>query len=354
MFPRIAYLHWIEGRPEAATHDLGSTNQRLGDALERLGDRPDAPEVTSLEALLAAELGVDVEQVLVTAGTSHANLLATAAALEGEGDEVLLEAPSYEPLWATAEGLGASVHRFDRHAADGYRLDPDIVTAELTGATSLVAVTDRHNPSGLRADPDALDAFADASADRGAPLLIDEVYAPFDAGTTEGSQFGARTAAGEPNTVVTGGLTKFFGLGDLRIGWLVADAAFVERAREVAAHVPTVSGVTRQLAARLLADPVDEVGTARERAEANATRLERFVTERQELDGAVHGACPFGLFEHGREDGDAVAAAAWSAGVLVVPGRFFGAPDRIRLAASGPPPVTDRALEAFGEVLDAL
>lgn len=354
MFPRVEYLHWITGRPESADHDLGTTNQQLGAPLERLHSLPDLPDGSSLDQQLAAELDVAPDRLLVTAGASHANFLAMAAALAGPGEAVLVESPGYEPLVATPRGLGATVQRFDRPAVEGFALDPDRVSAALTDDTALVAVTDRHNPSGRPASTAALEAVATAAADRDARLLVDEVYAPFGAEPTAGPNFGGGTVAGLDSTVVTGSLTKVLGLGDLRIGWLVADPEFVERAREVGAHVPTVSAVSRRLAGRALADRNGQLTRARAHAAMNAALIAGFVSRRADLDGFVYGPCPFVFSAHRTADGDAVAEAAWDAGVLVVPGRFFGAPDRFRIAAAGDPAGTERSLEAFGAVLDEL
>ncbi|MFB6360222.1 MAG: pyridoxal phosphate-dependent aminotransferase [Halobacteriales archaeon] len=354
MFPRLEYIHWIEGRPAAATHDLGTTNQQLGRPLDRLGDRPDRSTGEPLQHQLAAELGVERDQLLVTAGATHANFIAIATALGTAGGEVLVESPGYEPLRATPAGLGASVRRFDRPAADGYPLDLDSVAQALTTDTALVAVTDRHNPSGRATGPNRISTLASNAGDHDARLLVDEVYAPFAGGSARGTAFGGPTAAGTENTAVTGALTKFFGLGDLRIGWLIADRPFMEQAREVAAHVPAVSRTTKQLAGRMLANRDQAVETARERAAENAALLEAFVDDRADLAGEVYGPCPIAFPEHAHHEGDAIVEAAWESGVLVVPGRFFGDPPRFRIAAAHEPAATERSLRAFGRVLDAL
>ncbi len=354
MFPRLEYIHWIDGRPAAADHDLGTTNQQLGRPLDRLGDQPDPATGGTLQGQLAAEFRVEREQLLVTAGTTHANFIAFATALGTAGSDVLVESPGYEPLRATPTGLGASVRRFDRPAAEGFALDPDRVADALTRETAVVAVTDRHNPSGRLSSSDRINTIASIAGDHGARLLVDEVYAPFAEGTAAVGAFGGPTAAGTENTVVTGALTKFFGLGDLRIGWLVADQAFVEQAREVAAHVPAVSRTTKQLARRMLANRDQEVETARKRAAENAALLEKFLQERPDLSGAVEGPCPIAFPSHTDRDGDAVAETAWESGILVVPGRFFGDRRRFRIAAAYEPAATERSLRAFGAVLDAL
>ena len=374
MFPRIDYVHWILPRIEAATHDLGSSDLRPesggGDRVvpPRLADLPTPG--ADLRTLVAEAYGVDAEQVLVTPGASVANALAAAAALgeaaaagtDGTGrggagaraGRVLVEKPGYEPHVATPRGLGATVDRYRR--GESWALDPDRIRAAAMDETCLVVASNRHNPSGARADRETLAAAAEAAATADARLLVDEVYAPYgraDAGD-EGA-FGGPTAAGLPNAVVTGSLTKFWGLGSLRVGWLVADPAFVERAREVAVHLPAVAGPSRTLARRALAAHETLAADQRARCLENHELLRSFVEDRSELDGPVFDGCPFALLAHESADGESVAAAAWEEGLLVAPGRFFGAPSGgVRVSLGLPPERAEDALSTFGDVLDGL
>lgn len=378
MFPRIDYVHWILTRIEAATHDLGSSDLRPeagdGDRVipRRLADLP-TPDA-DLRTLVAEAYGVDTEWVLVTPGASAANMLATAVAIDGSVEagvertdasestappgRVLVEKPGYQPHVATPRGLGAPVDRYRR--GERWALDPDRIGAATMDETCLVVASNRHNPSGARADRGTLADAATAAATADARLLVDEVYAPYgradadgDAGGVPGdSVFGGPTAAGLPNTVVTGSLTKFWGFGSLRVGWLVAEPSFVERAREVAVHLSAVAGPSRTLAGRALANRSELGAVQRERCLANHDLLRSFVERRPAIDGPVFGGCPYAFLTHDSVDGDAVAAAAWEDDVLVVPGRFFGAPEGIRVSLGGPPAEMDAALTAFGGALD--
>lgn len=358
MLPDIAYLDWIADRPDAAGWNLGSSALRRAPAgpgevvPPALADRP-TPEAT-VEELLADAYGVEPENVLVTAGATHANFLAAAAALsESDSSRVLVEEPGYEPLRATPEGLGATVDRFRRPAAGNYPLDPDRVAEALADGAALVTVTNRHNPSGRRVGRDALARAAEAAADRDARLLVDEVYAPFDGEPGEGP-FGGPTAAGLPNAVVTNSLTKFFGFGELSLGWLVADAEFVESARAAGCHVPAVAEPSRRLARRALAAAPALAEEARERIRQNRAALAEFAAGREDLAGRVEPGCPIAFLEHESADGTAVAEAAWERGILVVPGRFFDDPDRFRVGACRDPDAVRAGLDRFGEALDAL
>ena len=354
MFPRLEYLEWMAGRADAAPYDLGTSD--LGDDVPdrntvvppRLADQPSPPAGATLENLLAEEYDVQPESVLVTAGATHANFIAYAAALDlSGGDTVLVEHPGYEPLVKTPEGLDATVSRFDR-GEDG-ELDPARIEASVTDDTAIVATSNRHNPTGALEGQSAIADAAEAAHTVGAPLLVDEVYAPYVIDEHDGA-FGGPTAASIDNTVVTGSLTKFFGFGELRIGWLIGDPAFVRRARRIAYHLPDVAGPSRTLAERALYASESIVETKRDRVETNHELLATFVDERDDLGGVVHDGATFAFLEPVYPV-DTLVEAAWDEGVLVVPGRFYDDPDRIRVSVGGPPTDVEVSLGRFAQVL---
>ncbi|MFC4407387.1 pyridoxal phosphate-dependent aminotransferase [Haloarchaeobius iranensis] len=367
MFQTIAYLDWIDGRPAAAEHDLGSSDLRgsSGDRRApipgRLAGLADPPASVCLAEQVATAYDVDPENVLVTAGASMANVLAMATALGGhepdatetDGSQVLVEKPGYEPLTATPRAFGGHVHRFLRTAEDDFRLDPDRVDSALADEAGLTVVTNRHNPSGSLSGRETLAATADRVRDAGGRLLVDEVYAPF---TTDPSPngLGGPTAAGMDDVVVTGSLTKFFGFGGLRVGWLVADAGFVERAERVTHHMPALAKPSVSLARRAFHHEDRLLATQRELATTNHDLLATFVDGRDDLEGTVHDGATYALLEPTAADGDTVAEAAWDDGVLVVPGRFFDEPDSVRVSLGRSPAHCEDALSAFGSVLDGL
>jgi aspartate/methionine/tyrosine aminotransferase len=376
VFPPIEYLSWIEGRPESVAHDLASSDLRPathadGPIPERLADRPDPPGTPAVDALVADQYGVPPESVLVTAGATNANALAFAVAAQGlhhDGREeeasaspalasddgrtstpsVLVEKPGYEPMTATPNGFGARVDRFRR--PEGI-LDASRVESAIGDRTALVALTDRHNPTGRRADRDALERAADAAVAADAHLLVDEVYAPFTATATDGP-FGGPTIAGTDGVVVTGSLTKFLGLGGLRIGWLVADPAFVASAERVRQHFHSVAHPSIALARRAFHHLDALAEERRERIRRNHEHLAAFAAERSAIAGHVHDGATYALLAHDDLDGDELANRALDAGVLVVPGRFFDRPDAVRVSLGRPTTQATAALDALGDVLD--
>jgi aspartate/methionine/tyrosine aminotransferase len=362
MFPTMPYLEWIWGRPERATYDLGSSDLRtyrpdgsvVPEPLRGLDDPGD--DGPSLEEYIAEEYDVSTDEVLVAAGATHANFVAAATALgiSEEENDVLVEKPGYGPLLHTPDGLGARVTRFMRPPEEDYALSPKRVADAATQPTTLVTVTNRHNPTGRMVDRETLSAVAEAAADVDAHLLVDEVYGPYVGEAAQRTAFGGVTGAGLPNTIATGSLTKFHGLGGLRIGWLVAPEAFVERAKRTLAHVPAISAPSVALARRFFAHRDELVERSRAHLRRNHEMLASFVADRDDLSGTIHEGCTFGLVAHDAVDGETLAEAAWEEGVLVVPGTFLDEPEGIRLSAGRDPDEVEAGLSVLGDVLDGL
>jgi len=364
MFPRIEYLHWIDGRTEDVTYDLATSDLRGsaapgGVVPDRLEDLPDPETNLDLDERVAAAYGVGTENVLVTPGATMANAIGVAAALSAAGEraderrQVLVEKPGYEPLLATPEGFGARVDRFRRPPGEEYDLEPDRVAAAARDDLALVTVTNRHNPSGRLVGRERLAATAEVVAETGGRLLVDEVYAPMVADPRDGA-FGGVTAAGLEDAVVTGSLTKFHGLGGLRVGWLVADDEFVATARQVAYHFGALASPSTALAGRALANRESLERRSRELLRTNHAELSSFVEGRDDVVGEVHPGSTYAFLGHEVADGDEVVAAAQDRGLLVVPGRFFDDHERFRVSLGRDPDHVSAALSVLGEVLDAI
>jgi aspartate/methionine/tyrosine aminotransferase len=274
-----------------------------------------------------------VEEVTPAVGTSNAIYLAYAAML-APGDEILVETPGYEPLLNTAEGLGATVRTFPRLERESFAVDPARVAAAMTPRTRAIVVTTLHNPSGVRIPEATLRDLAAIAAAQGAYLLVDEVYAPFDRLADDGIfRGGARKLA--PNVIAISSLTKCYGLGMHRIGWVLAPEEITERA--AAAAVATVGHLPLSHASYGVV-AFDAIG-------ALSRRARTIVESKREIAAAwagslrdAHWSAPedglFGLLTlHGRGDLlPRIEETALTAGVIVGAGSFFGAPSSFRLS----------------------
>jgi aspartate/methionine/tyrosine aminotransferase len=287
--------------------------------------------------------------VMPGGGCSFANHLAMAAIL-APGDAVLIEDPTYELLTSTLGYLQARVATFARRPQDGWRLDADVVAARLTPATRLVVLTNLHNPSSALADIATVRAVAAAAAEGGALVLADEVY--LELMFRDGA---ARTAFfPDGNLIVTSSLTKAYGLSGLRCGWILAPPALAERMR----RLNDLFGVAPpHIAERLAMAALGRLEALRGRAigllEANRAAYREILGGHPALDQVVfdQGTTVFPRLRIG--DGDGLFRRLGERfETSVVPGRFFGRPDHIRVGLGADTAMTRTGLERLAAALD--
>lgn len=303
-----------------------------------------------LQEALAAFLGAPAGRIVHSAGTSLANHLALAV-LADPGDAVLVEEPSYELIPETARFLGLEVVRFRRGLPHASLPDPDALERLFTPRTRVVAVTNLHNPTSAALDAARLRALAGLAARHGAWLLVDEVYRDSSFADPVPSAWDLA-----PNVVVTGSLTKVYGLPGLRCGWIVAPAEVADAAWRLTDlfHVIPSHTAEQQSAAAL-----GRIGELRERTRrllgANHALLNAFLAAHPVLDcpPAVAGTVAFPRLRTGPADA-LVRHLRERHETSVVPGGFFGMPDHFRIGTGAPTPVLSEGLDRLGRALAEL
>jgi aspartate/methionine/tyrosine aminotransferase len=333
------------GVPNLAASELGVSAADL----ELTGAGPYGYEPL-LEAI-AAKCGVSAPNVVTAAGTSMANHLAMAALVE-PGDEVLVEHPVYEPIAAAARYLGAEVRSFARRPEDDYRVDPDEIALRVTPRTRLIVVTNLHNPTGALEAEETLARVGEiADGTSGARVLVDEVYldAAFDATPRSAFHLG-------PRFVVTNSLTKVYGVSGLRCGWILADA---ETARRMWRLNDLFGAMAAFPAEQLSLAVFGRLGELRERARrllhANRRLLHAFYDGRDDLEAPrfAWGTTSFPRLRAGNADA-LCEALRERYETSIVPGRFFGMEEHVRIGLTCDPATFEAGLERIGAALDAM
>jgi aspartate/methionine/tyrosine aminotransferase len=356
MFAPTRYLAWARrfygkvrfdlatsGMPVVPTSELG-----VDDAVTL----DDPAGWDRLRAAIARYNDVTPGEAIAALGTTHAIWLAYAA-LTSPGDDVLVETPGYEPLVRIAEGLGARVLRFERDAREGFAVDPERIARAITPRTRVVAVTTLHNPTGRRIPSDALVAAARVCESAGAHLLVDEVYAPFDALVDERGVFDGSARKLAPNVVAVSSLTKCYGLGPHRIGWLLGPAAVIARAEDA---ITASCGMLPLSHAHAAVRAFERIGALAARSRTLLSGKRERVARWVAASGLSWSAPTEGLFGFVTvpRDGDLtplIERAARDRDVLVAAGAFFGVPNGFRLSWSVP---DDRLDEGLGRLAEAL
>ena len=355
-------MRWAKTRPRV-TFDLASSGllpvtaeELLGDALARDAIQISGPNdegYLPLREAIGARSGVTVDRVSLAPGASGANFIAMLALLE-RGDDVLIERPAYDPLIAAARAAGANVVHFDRSWSKGFALDPYVVRTAITPATRLIVLSNAHNPSGALAGRDVLEQIGVMAEAIGARVLVDEVYA--EAQHDRAAPPETSAALGRA-FVITSSLTKAYGLAGLRCGWILASPEVSDRIRTTR---DIVDGSGPFVAEHLARTAFTHIERLRARAgailEINFTRLRSMAESHPRLDW-VSPAAGTTAFPRVREVGDTtmfVEKLISDYDTVVVPGRFFQAPEHIRISFGGEPGMVSEALSRLDQALREL
>jgi aspartate/methionine/tyrosine aminotransferase len=350
------YIEWAKTRSQArfSLATSGIMNYPLSELPVSLKDLelsgPSFYGYEPLQQALAAKCQVDPDSVVHAAGTSMANYLAIAAILE-PNDEVVVEQPAYDPLVSIAHHLGASVKRFGRRIEDGFRVDAGEVERAVSPRTRLIILTNLHNPTGALADNDTLSRVGEIAKGLGARVLVDEVYLETMFEQSQGSAF----KLGK-EFVVTGSLTKAYGLSGLRCGWILAEpqlAKRIWRLNDLFGNIP--SHAAERLSVIALANLDRIAARAKSILETNRPRLNDFLASRDDIETVrpQFGTVAFPRLKRGSVDA-LCNLLCEKYETTVVPGKFFEMPDHFRIGIGCDSEMLAAGLERLGKALDEL
>ncbi len=350
------YMHWAKTRSRARFNlaTSGLANVKLQELQVSLADLELTGEggygYPPLISLLADRFRVEEASVVTAAGTTFANHLSLAA-LINPGDEILFESPAYEPLLRLAEYLGATVKRFQRRFEDGWRVSAPEIERNLSPRTRLIVITNFHNPSGVLTDNQTLKEVGELAHQNNARVLVDEVYLemlfaePPPTAFHLGNQF-----------VVTGSLTKAFGLSGLRCGWILAEPGLAQRMwrlNDLFAATPVHAGERLSVIALKQLPAIAE--RARARLDKYRQLLNQFLDSRDDLEAIrpAFGSIMFPRVKKGTAAGLCTLLRE-KYETSVVPGSFFELPAHFRIGMGGDSETFTAGLDRLGQALDQL
>jgi aspartate/methionine/tyrosine aminotransferase len=271
---------------------------------------------------------VDPDWVVVTTGASEAlSVLYCLAAAPGAA--IVMPNPGFPAFAVMARAWGLRVTTYEVERARGFAQTADLVLAAVDATTRLVLVNSPHNPTGSLMPPAEMARLSAALAERGIPLVVDEVYHPL--------YFGAPvpSVAKLSNIIAVSDFSKALSLSGLRIGWLIErDARRRERLINLRSYF-TVSGspITEAIAVHALTHRRAILARLEEVTRANLARLDEFMNTHRGTLGWVRPAGGTVAFPW-RLDGRAsrpMCETLARAGVLFAPGDCFGAPAHFRV-----------------------
>jgi aspartate/methionine/tyrosine aminotransferase len=315
---RDELFDWILSNRQSCRYNL--TSSGLGEPdLRAMGVDTSyeayASEKADLEWAFAEDVAksykVDPENVVLTAGASEAIFLVYSAF--GAGRRAVVPLPNYPPMFTVPRSLGMAVNG----SLKGSR----------TSGT-IIGLTDPNNPIGKSLNAGMVESLLDSSRGRKATVFVNETYREFAFPGEPRTHFGS-----SPDVVTCNTMTKFYGLGRLRVGWILADR---KEARQLLYAKWAVSGHDSEyslwLAGQVLRKRQRFVERARLIHSTNLGLMRKFLRDTDGVSADL-GVTPFCLVRYSRGPSSLQLAKAILSrtGVLVAPGDFFGAPKAFRL-----------------------
>ncbi|MEE1652072.1 histidinol-phosphate transaminase [Brachybacterium sp. J144] len=290
------------GPSPALAAAIGRAVAETASTLHRYPDREFTALRADLAAYLAEEAGIPappVEAVWAANGSNevmHQLLLA----FGGPGRTALGFSPHYSMYPEYARDTFTRWIAVPRGEAPDFALTAESVTAAIAEhRPDVLVLTSPNNPTGTALEPAVIRAAAEALAETGSLLVVDEAYGEF---RRDGVPSALELLPEFAHLVVTRTMSKAFALAGGRLGYLVADPEIVDSLRIV--RLPYhLSAVTQAVARTALAHREELL------AQVAALRATRDALE-----------------EHLRERGHVVAPS--DANFLYFQPLLRGAPDR--------------------------
>jgi aspartate/methionine/tyrosine aminotransferase len=220
---------------------------------------------------------LEAGDIRITSGASEALLLLAWTMLQ-PGDNILVEDPGFGNIAGVAQSLGAEVRPFPLHMEQGWKADLEQISHLVDQKTRLISLTHAHHPTGSLLQVEEMRAIARIAERVGALLVSDEVF-----------RLSALDGAVAPSVidvvehaVVIGDMTKPWGLGGLRVGWIASRNQALLQQVSAARDYSTVCG---NAPGEFLAEV-----TLRHPAQVMAPRLAAARVNRQRLADAITGS----------------------------------------------------------------
>ncbi|MEM0118034.1 MAG: pyridoxal phosphate-dependent aminotransferase [Conexivisphaerales archaeon] len=312
------------GMPEPNLRKMG-----INTSFEDFAKEPDIHE-SLLREVIAKLYEMEKEDVIITTGASESIFIAYSAFCK---DVAIVPLPNYEPMFAIPKSLGCDIkgELSEKHFSNKV----------------MVGITNPNNPVGNFVDDYHISNLANSLKKHKGILFSNETYREFKFDKPYHS-------FKDDNLIVCSSLTKFYGLGRLRIGWLVAKG---ENRKRLLRAKRLVSGHSSEysmwIARQVLMNRTKFIELAKILISRNMRLLKRFIQRTDGIDVLIPDAAPFCLVKY-KQKIDSLRFSKKlleKTGVLVSPGDFFGSPRSFRLCITSDEAKLREGLDLLSEYI---
>ena len=323
---------WLLNKAEIDLGGGGVNKLKLGQVLERIDPDHllkynDTSGSEPLKQLVAEWYDVEPENVLITSGTSEANLLVNLTILKPMNYYVS-ENPNYEQTVRLAEALGVRVLMFNLLEENGWK--PDLERLKnIKNKTTMIFLDNPNNPTGAVLTQGELNSIVEIAEDLDAYLHCDNAL--------RGSEINGKPAPVPfpeyEKGIITGSISKL-GATSPRIGWVIADKELIEKFWMVKDYTTLGhSGLGDFIAEKILKQREHLIERNLKISQRNLKTLDHWVTDRPEFywRPPEAGFTGFPGYSLDYSSLDLCIKLFQEKSLLVSPGEFFGVDKHLRI-----------------------
>ena len=294
--------------------------------------------------------GIEQERILVTSGTSEANLLVNYTLLE-PGDHYLTENPQYEQTTRFVESMGVKTTEFQ---LTGTKWKPDLkeLAEKVTKETRIIFIDNPNNPTGALLTSNEMKTICEIAEDVDAYVHCDNALR----GSEQTGKPGETPLPYYEKAIVTGSISKL-GATSPRIGWVIADQETIERCW-ITKDYTTLghSGLGELIATKLLDKKEQLIYRNLAISRQNIATLSNWVKENETVSMSLPeaGFTGFPKFNHDISSEQLCREILKEKDLLLSPGTYFGKESHLRINTGSKNETLVEGLSRLGDYLGGI
>jgi aspartate aminotransferase len=298
-----------------------------------------------LRQKIAESHGVKAENVIITPGSKWA-IFVTMFLMLKNGGNVIIPTPYWTAYDLIAKSFGAKTKLLRTEMEDGWKIDVSKLEELIDSETKMIILNNPNNPTSKAMDSKTLDEVVELANKKGVTILSDEVYGAIAFNKTKSIlDYGA-----DSKHILSNGFSKTFTMTGWRIGYIVANKAYIDQVvklnqitfNNVPVFIQEAAIKGMELHAQIAANIKAKY---KERADLASSKLKEGGFKFTAPDA------PFYVFpKRDGLDGTKFTLNLLDRGVAVAPGSSFGDyPEHFRISLTAPDDQIKAALDKICE-----
>jgi len=330
MIHRFRLLEWIQKYRDSCKYNLSNSGLSFPN-LEEFGINTNFNDFLDVKdnaeklfkKTVADLYNVKEENVLVTVGGSEGIFIASYF-LKEKFRDLFVPVPEYEPIFLVPQMLGMNVHL-------------DYLENFKSG---VVSSSLPNNPTGSDSILDYMDNIEF--------YYFDETFRDFSFDNKPKSIFQEYK-----NGVVSNTMTKFYGLSDLRVGWIISEKENIDEMRKIR-NLLTInaSSYSLWLAWQVLNNREKFVERAKRILTQNKKIFNEYMEDIDGIDYTIENV-PFVFVKvENKNTLDLAKIAAENYSILIAPGEFFGSRNSLRVCITSEGKTFEKSMKKLREFFE--